>query len=402
MTGSNTGIGKRIASNLCQHGATVIIACRSQSRASRAMDDIRVELLEAHRRGSPYATEGKLEFIELDLSSLLSVKAFSKRFYERYSHLDVLVNNGGINTAGTGADGMQQLFTTNYLGHFYLFQLMEQALSAPSPASRHGHTSGRVVNLSSVTHHTGHPDFETSCFSRHGKATTGISILKRLWGATLNRPSYYSDSKLYLNLLTLEINRRCAPPHTSIPASDKHTDTTATRPHRPITAVSVNPGAVRSDIWRSVPSAVAGLYDIFMRLFYLTVEQGAAPALYGATVTDKELALHNTSPSCCRIGRKGAGGHDGERTTYGQDRHSGHGGGRMTWHPYVPYIVPYHTTPPLLAWEMIGPFAGPQWAAPSLPTDPVGVAERLWMFSESVVQQQLQTAAISCGDSGSS
>lgn len=39
------------------------------------------------------------------------------------------------------------------------------------------------------------------------------------------------------------------------------------------TAFSVNPGAVRSDIWRHVPKLVMPVFDFFMRLLFLNTEQ---------------------------------------------------------------------------------------------------------------------------------
>lgn len=56
------------------------------------------------------------------------------------------------------------------------------------------------------------------------------------------------------------------------------------------TAFSVNPGAVRSDIWRFVPKLVMPIYDFFMRLLYLSVEEGCNPSVYTSALPLESLS----------------------------------------------------------------------------------------------------------------
>lgn len=85
VTGSNTGLGKEIAEQLCLLGAHVVMglflnlnlfvliflsACRSRDRAEAAIADLRTRV----------GNEAKLEFMPLDMASLDSVREFTKLF----------------------------------------------------------------------------------------------------------------------------------------------------------------------------------------------------------------------------------------------------------------------------------------------------------------------------------
>lgn len=138
------------------------------------------------------------------------------------------------------------------------------------------------MNLSSVMHHTGQPDYEACATSRYKPFMRG-------------KYSYYGDSKLYMNYLTLEINRRFDHARRyQIPSGDdvksSHSPTAMTaaaaaselKAGRPIVAVSVNPGAVRSEIWRDY--SLKWLWNIIMKLIFLEVKEGSATSVYGASV----------------------------------------------------------------------------------------------------------------------
>ena len=328
LSGANTGVGRETALQLALHGATVIIGCRNANKGSQAVAYIQQELKRADQSTHPFAMIGKVECIILDLSCFFSVKEFVTKFEEKYKHLDVLVNNGGLNLKSVNKNGLQELFMVNYLSHYLLFRLLEPSLStSPSEISlttEYVPQEARVVNLSSVMHHEGNSEFEKSAFSRYSAAESY---------------SYYSDSKLYLNYLTIEINRRYGLSR----RSDSHDEQEGRKKKRRITAISVNPGAVRSDIWRHVPWPISYPYDLVMRLLYLNVEEGAAPSLFAATVP------------------------------FPQSR------------SLLPYVCPYRVHGNILAFEMLGPFGGATWATPTLPNKASEKAKELYLFSESLI-----------------
>ena len=80
VTGSSAGIGKITAFKLLKKGATVIFACRNQSKTNEVLNTL------------PEKLRQKAIFMKLDLSSLTSVENFVKEFTETYEKLDILIN----------------------------------------------------------------------------------------------------------------------------------------------------------------------------------------------------------------------------------------------------------------------------------------------------------------------
>jgi len=113
-------------------GCTVILGCRNQERGEAAAQEINE------------ATRGTAVPLELDLSSLASVRSFVAAFNEGFSTLDVLVNNAAasLKTREVSADGFELHWATNVLGPHFLTQLLLPALRAS------GH--GRVVSVSTL------------------------------------------------------------------------------------------------------------------------------------------------------------------------------------------------------------------------------------------------------------
>ncbi len=79
------GIGKFIALDFARRGARVILACRSESRGTAALKEIR------EKTGN---SDVHLQLV--DLSSLESVREFAKRILDEEKALHILVNNAGV------------------------------------------------------------------------------------------------------------------------------------------------------------------------------------------------------------------------------------------------------------------------------------------------------------------
>lgn len=94
-----------------------------------------------------------LHFLELDLGSLDSVRAFSKNFHEIESRLDILINNAGVlMPLGRTKDNFETNMGVNHLGHFLLTNLLLDLLKAAAPS--------RIVVVSSKLHSIGNIDRE--------------------------------------------------------------------------------------------------------------------------------------------------------------------------------------------------------------------------------------------------
>lgn len=133
VTGANSGSGIATMEQLVKQGAHVIAACRRPDAGKEA-----VASMSRHK--------GSAEFMQLDLSSLKSVRNFAETFKSKHSQLHGLVNNAGVmNTPeGKTEDGFETQFGTNYLGPFLLTELLLDTLKASAPS--------RIVHVSSVVH----------------------------------------------------------------------------------------------------------------------------------------------------------------------------------------------------------------------------------------------------------
>jgi NAD(P)-dependent dehydrogenase (short-subunit alcohol dehydrogenase family) len=106
VTGGSSGVGKATAAALAAAGHSVVIACRTISKAEQAAADM----------------AGDVEVRHLDLADLASVR----RFADSVESVDVLVNNAGVMglPLTRTADGFEVHMGTNYLGHFALTCLL--------------------------------------------------------------------------------------------------------------------------------------------------------------------------------------------------------------------------------------------------------------------------------------
>ncbi len=174
ITGANSGLGLETAKVLSSAGADVVLACRSESKANAAVEEIR-------RHGA----RGALHVEALDLQDLASVAACAARVRDTHAKLDVLINNAGVMVPPLGRtrDGFETQIGTNHLGHFALTGHLLPLLQS-SPAAR-------VVTLSSIMHRLGKIRFEDLNFDRGYIA----------WLA-------YGQSKLANLLFSFELQRR--------------------------------------------------------------------------------------------------------------------------------------------------------------------------------------------------
>ena len=230
VTGANSGIGLAMVEALAARNARLVLACRSEARA--------VPVLEALRARHPGLDAA---FLRLDVSDLASVRTAAATFVKMGHPLDVLVNNAGV--AGTEAvtrDGFDLTYATNHIGPFLLTSLLLPRLQESS--------EGRIVNVASAAHMM--------------VKQIDWSVLARREVPKRSRFSDYAVTKLMNVLHARELARRLA--GTSV------------------TTYSLHPGAVASNIWRSLP----GPLQWFMKLFMLSNEQGALSPLYCATAPE--------------------------------------------------------------------------------------------------------------------
>eukprot|EP01122_Echinamoeba_exundans_P002749 TRINITY_DN12730_c0_g1_i1.p1 TRINITY_DN12730_c0_g1~~TRINITY_DN12730_c0_g1_i1.p1 ORF type:complete len:300 (+),score=46.22 TRINITY_DN12730_c0_g1_i1:263-1162(+) len=230
VTGSNTGIGLETAKELARLGAEVIVACRDDAKGNAAAGII-----------NQYCGNDRATFMRLDLADLKSVRKFVKRCSKRRLSVDYLINNAGVMVPPytLTAQGFELQFGVNHLAHFLLTNLLLEAGLI--------NDGGRIVNLSS------------SVARLFGK----IIWDDLQWTKSYSPWNAYGQSKLCNVLFTMELHNR-------LNGLGKN-----------ITAYSVDPGAVRTDLQRH-PNWLTYLFEPFRRLLFKTPLQGAQTSLYCA------------------------------------------------------------------------------------------------------------------------
>ncbi|MBB4001218.1 SDR family NAD(P)-dependent oxidoreductase [Aurantimonas endophytica] len=151
VTGAASGIGRETARALAARGASVVGVVRDLANAEPATAAVRDA---ASRSG------GGLEFVELDLASLRSVRAGADKLLADGRRFDAIIANAGVMATPEGktVDGFETQFGTNHLGHFALVTRIERLLV----------DGGRLVVLSSQAHRVADVDLEDPNFERQG------------------------------------------------------------------------------------------------------------------------------------------------------------------------------------------------------------------------------------------
>ena len=134
VTGPTSGVGREIAIQLAELGAEVVLAARNIQKAN----DVAVEI--ARRTASNNAV-----VMEIDTSSLDSIRKFAREFRNKYDRLDVLLNNAAVSRGAlprvNSVNGIELTFATNVLGYFLLTQELLDLLKQSAPS--------RIINVAS-------------------------------------------------------------------------------------------------------------------------------------------------------------------------------------------------------------------------------------------------------------
>ncbi len=133
VTGATDGLGRRVALELAERGATVLLHGRDRGRCEATLEKVRRQT----------ASEG-LQYYLADLSSLGAVRGLAEQIFSEHDRLDVLVNNAGViaREREETEDGYELTFAVNYLAHFLLTNLLLPLLGSSTPA--------RIVNVASA------------------------------------------------------------------------------------------------------------------------------------------------------------------------------------------------------------------------------------------------------------
>ena len=229
VTGATSGIGQMTATALAAQGAELIITGRNQLKTEQTARQIKSE-----------TGNQAVHYLLADFSDLRQVRDLASSFKERYSRLDVLVNNAGayFNTRHQTPYGVEITLLVNHLAPFLLTNLLLDTIKASGPS--------RIVNVSSDAHQYDTMNFDDLSFRR------GYFGMKA-----------YARSKLANILFTYELARRL--------------DAGV------VTVNALHPGHVATDIFKTNFSFVGPALKWVMGFFALTPTQGADNTIYLAS-----------------------------------------------------------------------------------------------------------------------
>ncbi|MEM7359783.1 MAG: SDR family oxidoreductase [Pseudomonadota bacterium] len=237
ITGVNSGLGEETMRVLAMRGAHVIGTARTMEKAQSAADNI----------------DGNITPMACELSDFASVKACADAIKALDIPIDVLLCNAGIMALPklVLANGVEQQFNTNHLGHFILVHnLIESVKSAEQ---------GRIVMLSSLAHKMA--------------PSKGIDF------DNLDGSKYYNDWKFYgqsklANLLT------------AVALAERLEGSNAT-------ANAIHPGIIRTNLSRSMGGIQGLIFNnpitgwVTGKLMgSKTIPHGASTQCYAATAAE--------------------------------------------------------------------------------------------------------------------
>uniref|UniRef100_A0A5B6Z226 Short-chain dehydrogenase TIC 32 n=1 Tax=Davidia involucrata TaxID=16924 RepID=A0A5B6Z226_DAVIN len=237
VTGASSGIGTETTRVLVLHGVQVIMAVRNTDTGRKVKEAILKEIPNA-----------KIDVMELDLSSMASVRRFASEYNSSGLPLNLLINNAGVMAPPfmLSQDNIELQFATNHLGHFLLTKLL---LETMKNTARESHKEGRIVNVSSEGHRFVYRE--------------GIRFDKINDESSYNTMYAYGQSKLANILHANELSRRLKEEGLEI------------------TSNSLHPGAIATNLLRH-HSFIDGIVNMIGKYVLKNVPQGAATTCYVA------------------------------------------------------------------------------------------------------------------------
>jgi NAD(P)-dependent dehydrogenase (short-subunit alcohol dehydrogenase family) len=229
VTGANSGIGAEAARMLAAAGATVVLACRDQTKAHRAAATM----------------TGDVRLAALDLADLRSVREFPAQLNTALGgreRIDVLINNAGVMATpfAKTADGFELQVGTNHLGHFALTGLLLDRIDE------------RVVTIASPAHRIGRIDIADLNWEHRR--------YKR-WAA-------YGQAKLANVMFTLDLHRRLAASGSAV------------------RSVAAHPGYADTHLQGHTGTWLDPLQRFGNGVIAQSAQMGALPTLFAATHPD--------------------------------------------------------------------------------------------------------------------
>ena len=165
ITGATSGVGYAAALRIARGGAELVLINRNVQKAAAVKTELERDFGAA------------VHLVQADFSRLAQVRSAAAFLLERFTHIDVLINNAGLhNTHRTlTPEGFETVFCVNHLASFLLTRLLLERLVASAPA--------RIIQVNSQGHRFGGLDLNDLDWSHrryHGLQGYGASKVAQL------------------------------------------------------------------------------------------------------------------------------------------------------------------------------------------------------------------------------
>ena len=234
ITGTTAGTGYEATKMLLTRGARVIMLNRNPGKSAGAIETLKAEV----------GADAQVDSVQMDLSSLESVRAAAAAVLAQTSRIDGLICNAAIAQVATReltVDGFESQFGVNHLGHFLLVGLLFDCIKA---------SNGRIVMVGSNGYRMG------------GKRIRFEDIN---WQENYSAWNAYSQSKLAQMMFGFELHRRIAASSGGVEVRVCH------------------PGAAQTDLIKGKASPMMEFLWRLISPFAQTAEKGAWPEVMCAT-----------------------------------------------------------------------------------------------------------------------
>jgi NAD(P)-dependent dehydrogenase (short-subunit alcohol dehydrogenase family) len=158
VTGASSGLGAQFARTLSRAGAAVVLASRRMERLKELRAEIEAEGGDAH-------------VVNLDVTSVASIRSAVAHAETEVGSIDILVNNSGVSVTqrvqDVTEDDFDFVFDTNVRGAFFVAQEVGKRMLARAKGAAPGsYTGGRIINIASVGGLRALPQISTYCMSK--------------------------------------------------------------------------------------------------------------------------------------------------------------------------------------------------------------------------------------------
>lgn len=165
VTGGNSGIGKAVVLALAGAGANVVIDFVSHPEATEELEQ------QVHALGDQAIG------VDADVSKVADLEMLVARTVEAFGHLDVMVNNAGIETRtsvlDTTEEQYERVMEINLKSAFFGTQIAAKQMIKQG-------TGGRIINMTSVHEDWPMPGNTAYCLSKGGMRmltrTAGVEL----------------------------------------------------------------------------------------------------------------------------------------------------------------------------------------------------------------------------------